>query len=117
MEKICPVCKKTFFAKRINQIYCNTNNFYCRNFSNNEKARIFKEAQGDAPKIINANWKILNSLLKDNKEAVFSSEFLKGKGLNLAYFTQFKRNGDKNIYCINNIKIELTDNQNFKIYK
>jgi len=116
-EKKCPICGKVFIPKRTNQIFCNENNFACRTYNNNEKARKLKEAQGFAPKIIEKNWKVYNTLLKEKNEASFSLDFLKGAGANIYYFTQYKKVDGRGVYMTNNICMENIDNDNFKLYR
>lgn len=116
-KKICPVCLKEFDAKRLNQIYCNANNHYCRNYYNNEKARKLKKAQGEAPKKLAMSWRHLNEILGNEKEVTRHIEYLKGRGIDLSYFSQYTKQNDKGIYHIFNIKIVNLDNINFKIFR
>jgi hypothetical protein len=115
--KTCPICQKSFIAKRKNQIYCDRNNHECRTSFNNEKARKLRLAQGNTPKIITENWKLFMEMLVDKKEVVCSRDFLKGRGVNLDYFTQYKKEGEKGVYYTFNVKLENMDNNCLKIYR
>ena len=116
-NKICPICNKEFAAKRINQIYCDFENHKCRNFHNNEKARKLKKAQGEVPKMLENSWRVLNTILGKDKEAVHHIEYLKGKGIDLHYFSQYSKINDMGVYHIFNIKLMNIDNTNYKIFR
>lgn len=116
-EKKCPICKKTFNAKRINQVYCNENDYACRIFKNNEKARLLKQMQGETPKIIKKNWEVMDKLLTEKREVIVSREFLKGAGVDLSYFTSYKKVDGIGVYMTNNICMNNMDNTNYKLYR
>jgi hypothetical protein len=116
-KKICPVCLKEFEAKRVNQVYCDQDNHSCRNFYNNEKARRLKKAQGEVPKKLALSWRQLDAILGKEKETIRHIEYLKGRGIDLSYFSQYTRQNDKGVYHIFNIKLQNLDNINYKIFR
>lgn len=115
--KVCPVCNKKFTANRISQTYCNIDNFSCRTFFNNEKARLKRKAMSNVVKILDKNRSVVQKTLGDNLTITKSKEWLYGAGLDFNFITHSMKIENTTAGCIYEYALLNIGDNKIKIIK
>jgi hypothetical protein len=106
MERKDLLTGETFIPQRINQVFASSAN---RITFHNVKATKLRHNSAYVNKPLHRNLKILNELMFGKKEQKFHKQFLIGKGYSFNVFTHYQKIENKNIPCIYNYALSLTE--------
>ncbi len=103
-----------FIPKRINQHFISSAN---RIKYHNDKANDLRHSSAYINKPLHINHRILNELLKDDKEGIFHKEFLTGKGYSFNVHTHYDYYNSKKYAAVYQYITILLENDQIKIIK
>jgi len=103
-----------FTPQRINQVFANSAN---RIAYHNKKANELRHSSAFINKPLHINLRILNGLMKGEKEEVFHKQFLLGKGFTFKVHNHVNYHEGKNHYALYQYTIAVLGNEQIKIIK
>ena len=109
-----PLTGEMFLPKRSNQLFKTAAN---RNKFNNNKAKAFRRETASINKALQKNLNICKELLSTKNEAIFHKEFLLGKGMNFAVYTNYFETGGERQIRVYNFLLTVVGNNQIKIAK
>lgn len=112
--KIDPFTGEKFVPKRSNQIFASSNN---RIKYNNQRAGQFRKDIEWIIKPTMKNFKILEDLLKNQKENIFHKEYLLGKGYSFDIITHYDSYEENQYPCLLDYMIIKLNSEKIKIRK
>ncbi len=113
-NNIDPLTREKFELKRSNQKFASSKN---RIKFHNEKAKKLRLKLASINKPLLQNFRLLDSIMKNENEKIFHRQFLLGLGINLALFTNAVKYNNNNCISIYNFIIVNEGNENIKIVR
>jgi hypothetical protein len=109
-----PYTGELFVPKRSNQKFASRSN---QVKFNNERQRIDRNAKGRIQKLLDKNFKILQSLLKDQETVNATRDSLEKVGYSFTYYTHTILNNQRQTPVIFDFIVETIGSNDFKIYR
>lgn len=112
----CVYSGEEFIPKRNNQVFASTKNRI--NYHNKKNNKLRNELKLTNNQLM-LNYRISKDLLANKETVTVHKEFLRGKGFNFKYFTNFgkSKNSSFLMYVLYDVSFEKIDANNYSICK
>lgn len=105
---------ETFTPQRINQVFANSAN---RIAYHNRRANELRHSVSYINKPLHINLRVLNEVMKDEKEKVFHKQFLLGKGFSFSVHNHVVKHEGKNHYAVYQYTLMYLGEEQIKVIK